>query len=153
MGNIDIYIKKPFNSKQLRMRILVSFLFLLALTSCSTKYIEQVNSDKKTRFGFEITAPSKAIYFVENKNIGDSTSKNHTKIANSMYNKYGPARDNFFIGTTNAKDFKFNLANKTYYIAVENLPKKTAMILFDGEHKPVVVFNPNKYNRLISKIK
>ncbi|MEO5910132.1 MAG: hypothetical protein ABIP95_04545 [Pelobium sp.] len=135
------------------MRMLISFILLLALTSCSKKYIEQVKSDTKTKFGFEIPAPNKAVFFVENKNIGDSTSISHTNTANSMYHKYGPARDDFFIGRTNAKDLKFNLANKTYYIAVENLPKRTAMILFDGKHKPVVKFNPKKYDRLISKIK
>ncbi len=135
------------------MRIFITFIFLFALASCSRKYIEQVSPNKKTKFGFEVTAPSKAVYFVENNTISNRTSDNHIKMANAMYNKFGPARDDFFIGTTNAKDFKFNLADKSYYIAIENLPRRTAMILFDGSRKPVVVFNPNRYNKLINKIK
>lgn len=134
---------------------LILFIFLLGLTSCSSKYIKEVNPETKTKFGFEIPAPNQAVFFVENKNIKISGNKvnNHIAVANAMYHKHGPAKDNFFIGITNARDFKFNLANKTYYITVENLPKRTAMILFDGEHKPNIAFNYRNYSKLIAKIK
>lgn len=137
------------------MRIFISIFLILGLGSCSPKYIEIVNSDTKTKFGFEISAPNQAVYFVENKKSTSVNDRNnsHENIANALYNKYGPARDNFFIGTTNARDFKFNLINKTYYIAVEKLPKRNAMILFDGRHKPIVKFNPKKYYRFIDKMK
>lgn len=135
------------------MRILIVVPVLLAFTSCSTRYIQQVPSDTKTKFGFAITGPNKAVYFVENEKINHSKPNNHAQLANALYNAYGPARDDFYVANTNDLDFKFNLADKTYYIAVENLPKRTAMILFDGKHKPIVAFNPRRYNKLISKIK
>lgn len=136
------------------MKIIVLVLALFTLGSCSKKYVQQVNSNTKTKFGFEITAPSKAVCFVTNQKIPISGNiGKHEEIANSLYNKYGPATDNFFIASTNAKDVKFNLADKTYYIEMDQLPKRTAMILFDGKHKPVVEFNPKKYGKRISRIK
>lgn len=137
------------------MKNITFFLMLLTLTSCSRRYIQKVNPNTKTKFGFEISAPSKAVCFVTNQKISASERRVnlHQKIANSLYNKYGPATDDFFIASTNAKDVKFNLDEKTYYIDVEQLPNRTAMILFDGRHKPVVKFNPKKYGKLISKVK
>lgn len=134
------------------MKFLLLFSFLFALTACKSKYIQQVNPDTKAKFGFEITAPNKAVFFVENKTIESENISIHNEIANSMYNKYGPARDNFHIANTDAKDFKFNLNEKTYCIEVEKLPKRTAMILFDGKQKPTVEFNPKKYNKLINQM-
>ncbi len=136
------------------MKIIVFFLALITLGSCSNMYVQQVNANTKTKFGFEISAPGKAVFFVTNQKIPSSGNiSKHEKIANSLYNKYGPATDNFFIASTNAKDVKFNLGDKNYYIEVEQLPKRTAMILFDGQHKPMVEFNPKKYDKRISKIK
>ena len=137
------------------MKNIAFFIMLLALTSCSKRFIQEVNPNTKTKFGFEVSAPSKAVYFVTNQKIpaSEHNVNLHQKIANSLYNKYGPATDNFFIASTNAKDVKFNLGEKTYYIDVEQLPKRTAMILFDGRHKPKVEFNPEKYGKLVSKIK
>src|SRR5690606_370326 len=111
---------------------------LLFLISCSPKYIVKVHPDTKIKFGFTATAPNVGVFFVENVNnpIGLSDTNYHQKIADKLYNKYGPARDNFYIGRTNAKEFKFNLKKRTYYIEVQNLPQRTAMIIFDGKHKP-----------------
>lgn len=137
------------------MRIIILLFFLTALSSCGSKYIQEVSAAQKTKFGFEITAPNQAIYFVTNEKIEfrNITKNNPEKIANVLYNKYGPARDDFFIGSTNAIDFKFNLENKTYYIAIDKFRKRNAMLLFDGKHKPKIEFNPKKYNQLIIKSK
>ncbi|CAM4009497.1 hypothetical protein [Flavobacterium weaverense] len=133
----------------------ISILLLFILTSCSPKYIQEVPSDTKTKFGFEISAPNQAVYFVENEKFEFKNNRTfeHEKIANELYNSFGPATDDFYIGKTNARDFKFNVNNKTYYIAVESLSQRTAMILFDGAHKPIIEFNPKKYRKLILKMK
>ncbi|NRS90336.1 hypothetical protein HNQ02_003276 [Flavobacterium sp. 7E] len=127
----------------------IAFLFLIGLISCSPKYIHLVKSDTKPKFGFEIPAPSKAVFFVENEK--NSLDKNYINTANLLYNKYGPATDNFVIGLTDASDFIFKLGDKTYYIDVKKLPKSTAMLLFDGKHKPTVIFNPKRFEKFIIK--
>lgn len=138
---------------KLMMRIFIVFVLFLGLSSCRTASIQQVNSDIKTKFGFEITTPNKAVFFVENKQSKERISDHHSEIADLLYQQFGPATDDFFIAKTNARDLKFNLADKTYYIDVEKLPKRTAMILFDGKHKPIIEYNPKNYRKLIEKIK
>ena len=138
---------------KLMMRIFIVFVLFLGLASCKTASVQQVNSDTKTKFGFEITTPNKAVFFVENKKSKDRVSDHHVEIADLLYQQFGPATDDFFIAKTDARDFKFNLADKTYYIDVEKLPKRTAMILFDGKHKPIIEYNPKNYRKLIEKIK
>ena len=134
---------------------IVLFVVLFALTSCATKNIQKVNPDLKTKFGFEITAPTKAVYFVTNQKIPVDVNKinDHQRIANYLYSIYGPATDDFFIAVTNAKDVKFNIGGKSYYIEIEQLAKRNAMILFDGKNKPLIEFDPKKYDRLITTIK
>ena len=128
---------------------------VLLLYSCTSKYLVKVNPTTKTKFGFEITEPSFVVFFVENVNseVGLKNIDQHNKIANKLYNKYGPARDDFFIAKTNAKDFKFNLKNVSYYIETQKLPQRTAMIIFDGKHKPNVYFEVEKYEEIIKVIK
>lgn len=129
-------------------------LVMLLSTSCATKYIVKVDPEIKPEFGFEVTAPNKAIFFVENLDSKNRTSRLlwHKEISGRLYKKYGPSEDGFIITQTNARDFKFNLKEKTYYIEVKNLPRRTAMILFDGKHRPIVCFNPDKYGDWIKKI-
>ena len=138
---------------KLMMRTFIVFAVILGVVSCRTSSVQQVNSDIKTKFGFEITTPNKAVFFVENKKSKDRVSDHHVEIADLLYQQFGPATDDFFIAKTNARDLKFNLAQKTYYINVEKLPKRTAMILFDGKHKPIIEYNPENYRKLIEKIK
>lgn len=133
----------------------IGLLTLLSLTSCNTRFIQKVNPETKTKFGFEVTAPNKAVFFVDNDKIETTNiaSENYIKTTNILYNTYGPATDEFYIGRTNAKDLKFNLNEQTYYIEVSKLPKRTAMVLFDGKHKPKLVFRSKNYESLIKKIK
>ena len=137
----------------MKKKALLYILFYGLLSSCSSRFIQQVNPDTKIKFGFEINGPNKAIYFVENatREVDDTTLKNHTDMANTLYNKYGPATDQLYVGATNAKDFKFNLKGKTYYIAVENLPQRTAMILFNGKSKPIIELRSAKYHQKIKR--
>ena len=146
-------VTKLSYKKRMKKNIFFSICIVLLLNSCTTKYLVKVDAENKTKFGFEITEPNVAVLFVENINseIGLSNINQHNKIADRMYNKYGPARDDFFIAKTNAKDFKFNLKNVSYYIEIQKLPQRTAMILFDGKHKPIVYFEPKKYEKIIIK--
>ncbi|MFC6268531.1 hypothetical protein [Frigoriflavimonas asaccharolytica] len=134
---------------------LISTLIILSLTSCNSRFIENVEAGKKTKFGFEVTAPNKTVYFVENEKINTSQieSIKFKNTTNKLYNNYGPATDIFYIGRTNAKDLKFNLNDKTYYLEISKLPKRNAMVLFDGKHKPKIVFKSKKFEKLIKKIK
>lgn len=117
--------------------------------------MQKVSPDTKTNFGFEITAPSTCAFFVENEQIKrvDYDQEAYKKLTNKLYNKYGPASDTFYIGRTSAKDFKFNLNGETYYLEVSKLPKRTAMVLFDGKNAPKIVFRPKNYEKFIQKIK
>ena len=133
----------------------ISLLILLHLTACSSRFIQKVSPETKTKLGFEITAPSKCAFFVENEQIKSTNydTEDYKKLTDKLYNKYGPATDTFFIGRTNAKDFKFNLNGETYYLEVSKLPQRTAMVLFDGKNAPKVVFRSKKYEKFIKKIK
>lgn len=148
-------VTKLSYKKRIKKSTFFSICLVVLLNSCTSKYLVKVDAETKTKFGFEITEPYVAVFFVENVNskIGLTNIDQHNKIADRMYNKYGPARDDFFIAKTNAKDFKFNLKNVSYYIVVQKLPQRTAMIIFDGKHRPKVYSEPEKYEEIIKKIK
>lgn len=137
--------------KNLKLKHL-SFVFLLlfAFSSCSSRYIKLVSPETKTEFGITVIAPSTAIFFVENLNVkGDNEV--HTKLANSLYNQYGPATDKRVVGRTDARQLKFRLKDKTYLIDITKLKKRTAMILFDGKSKPIIEYKTKKYRSLIQR--
>lgn len=150
-----IYHPKLMKNSQKNIRLFTCLFFIIIfLNSCSSKYIKLVNPDTKTEFRITLTAPSQGIFFVENEKVNASNKKtieNHTRTANSIYNKYGPASDKRFVGITNARQLKFNIKDKTYLIDVSKLKKRTAMILFDGKNKPIIEYNPKKYNQLFLK--
>lgn len=139
--------------QQNRILFLCFFLIIPFFNSCSSRYIKLVSTDTKTEFGMTFTAPSQAILFVENEKV--SASKNsieiHTRNANSIYNNYGPSTDNRFVGRTNAQQLKFIIKDKTYLVDVTEFKDRTAMILFDGESKPVIEYNSKKYEQLFLK--
>ncbi|PDS25880.1 hypothetical protein, partial [Flavobacterium branchiophilum] len=128
-----------------------AILFINFLNSCSSKYIKLVSAETKTEFGFTIIAPSQCIFFVENTKVNATSSQieNHTKIANSIYNKFGPSSDKLFVGRTNARQLKFSITDKTYFIDITQLKKRTAMVIFDGKNKPIIEYNVEKYNNLV----
>lgn len=130
------------------------FLIITFSNSCSSRHIKKVNPDTKTEFGMTLTAPSQGIFFVENEKVGASNKKtieNHTRAANSIYNNYGPSTDKRFVGRTNVRQLKFNIKDKTYLIDITEFKHRTAMILFDGKNKPIIEYNPKKYNQLVLK--
>lgn len=127
------------------------FLIIIFFNSCSSRYIKLVSPDTKTEFGITLTTPSQGIFFVENEKVGASKNKIqiHTNTANSIYNNYGPATDKRFVGRTNARQLKFNVKDKTYLIDITKFKKRTAMVLFNGESKPIIRYNAKKYNFVI----
>lgn len=139
------------NSQKSIKLVACYFLILIFLNSCASRYIKLVSPDTKTEFGITLTTPSQGIFFVENEKVGASKNKIkiHTKTANSIYNNYGPATDKRFVGRTNARQLKFNVKDKTYLIDVTKLKKRTAMVLFNGESKPMIKYNAKKYNAVV----
>lgn len=129
------------------------FLIVILLSSCSSRYIKSVSPDVKTAFGITLTAPSQGVFFVENEKVVGSKDKIdiHTKTANLIYNNYGPATNKRFVGRTNARQLKFSTKKKTYLIDITKFKKRTAMVMFDGERKPIIVYNPAKYPQLFLK--
>lgn len=141
------------NSKNTIIHISCFLIILVVLNGCSSKHIKKVNQDIKTDFGITLTSPSEGIFFVENQKVAASEEEIeiHKKTADFIYNKYGPATDNRFVGRTNARELKFITAKKTYLIDITMLNKRTAMVLFDGKNKPVIKYNPKKYNSNVEK--
>lgn len=139
------------NSQKSIKLVAYYFLIIIFLNSCSSRYIKLVSPDTKTEFGITLTRPSQGIFFVENEKVGASKNKIqiHTNTANSIYNNYGPATDKRFVGRTNARQLKFNVKDKTYLIDITKLKKRTAMVLFNGESKPIIRYNAKKYNFVI----
>lgn len=126
-----------------------TLLLLVFCISCSTRIIRPAHQGEKADFG--ITAPGKAVFFVENEGLEstDEQIKLHTQTADRMYNKFGLSTDRLMIGRTNAQTFKFSVGIKTWFVVVKNLKKRTAMILFDGANKPIIEYNPEQYNDLV----
>ncbi|UQB70138.1 hypothetical protein [Epilithonimonas zeae] len=115
------------------------------LISCSQNIIRNPMNGEKSDFG--ITSPSKALFFVENEKIDDDEEKikTHTKTANEIYSMFGEITDKMMVGRTNAKTFKFTRGKKTWLVDVNKMPKRTAMILFDGLQKPFIEYDSEKY--------
>ncbi len=129
------------------------FLCIMFLNSCSSGYIKLVDSDVKTEFGITLTAPAQGIFFVQNKKVDafKSEIESHNKAASSIYNNYGPATNERFVGKTNARQLKFHTRDKTYLIDITKFKRRTALIVFDGQKKPVISYNVKKYNFLVEK--
>lgn len=126
---------------------------ILFLCSCSSRYIKSVDPQVKTAFGITLTAPSQGIFFVQNKKVDafKSEIEDHIQAANSIYNKYGPATDLRFVGTTNARQLKFHTKDRTYLIDITKFKRRTALVLFDGQRKPIIVYDVEKYNKIVDK--
>jgi uncharacterized lipoprotein len=143
-------MKNLQNTLQLVVFALVS---TLILSGCSSKYIQQVDPDTKTEFSITLTSPSQGIFFVENKNVTASEAELeiHTKLANSIYNQYGPATDKKFVGRTNARQLKFIVNEKAYLLEVSKLENRTAMVLFNGKRKPYIEYDTKKYKVILTQ--
>lgn len=126
-------------------------LLLLLLCSCASNPIRFATTTDKADFG--ITKPTQALFFVINENLKatDQELKDYKEISNKYYNHFGGATDRLFVGRTNAKTFKFSNEKTIWYVEVNKLTKPTALVLFDGEHKPIVEYNKKNFEKLINK--
>ncbi|MEG0926898.1 hypothetical protein [Chryseobacterium sp.] len=124
------------------MKISSFVILLLLVCSCASKVVRIATAEDKANFG--ITRPTKALFFVENENIKASEDciSDHKKIADRLYAEFNGATEKIMIGRTNAKTFKFSNGKITWFVDVRNFPKRTAMILFDGENKPIIEYTP-----------
>ena len=121
------------------------------LVACSPKILRKPDKGEKSHFG--ITAPSKAVFFLENENIEADKERigNHTNTANEIYDMFGFMTDKILVGRTNAKTFKFTKGKKVWFLDADLMPKRTAMILFDGSGKPIVEYDSGKYLSLVKQ--
>lgn len=135
----------------IKKSVLTCLTIVLISISCSPKIIRNWKEGEKSDFG--ITSPSKAAFFVENENIQaeEKLVKKHTEIANQIYGLFGSATDQMLVGRTNAKTFKFTKGKKTWFVDVNQMTKRTAMILFDGSEKPMVEYNVENYLPLVKR--
>ncbi len=131
--------------------IISAIAIVLLSISCSPKIIRKAKKGEKSNFG--LTAPSKAVFFVENKNIeaNEELVKTHTKAANKIHDLFGIATDKMMVGRTNAKTFKFSKGKKTWFVEINKMKNRTAMILFNGSQKPIIEYNPEKYLDLVNQ--
>lgn len=135
----------------IRKLFLASLTIVLIGISCSPKIIRNAKEGERSDFG--ITSPSKAAFFVENENIQaeEGLMKKHTETANQIYDSFGSATDLMLVGRTNAKTFKFTKGKKTWFVDVNQMTNRTAMILFDGAEKPMVEYDVEKYLPLVKR--
>lgn len=125
------------------------FFGLLILSSCASKIIIPV--ENSTKADIAITAPSKAVLFVEKKSNNDTEQRQiHKYISNEIYNTFGGATDRMFISSTNAESLKFTTTDgKSWFIDVNKLEHPFAMVVFDN-HKPYIEYNPEKYMQIVT---
>lgn len=133
------------------MKILSFIVLFLLLYSCSPKMFRIATSDDKASFG--ISNPSKSVFFVENEKVAapEDLIHDHKEIADLLYKRLGGATDKLMVARTNAKTFKFSNGTTTWFVDIQNFPKRTAMILFDGKSEPLIEYNPKNYERLVKK--
>ncbi|WP_300672335.1 hypothetical protein [Soonwooa sp.] len=126
-------------------------LVLIIVCSCASNPIRLATTTDKTDFG--ITKPTQALFFVINENLkaSDQELEDYKEISNKYYNYFGGATDRLFVGRTNAKTFKFSNEKTTWYVEVNKLTKPTALVLFDGEHQPIVEYNKKNFEKFINK--
>lgn len=134
----------------MKKQLLLYSWVILFFTSCSSRYVVVVSPETKMEFGIMLEAPSKGMFFVENEKVGGQNVE-HTNTANSLYNKYGPATDQMFVGRTNARQLKFKTEGQTYLVDITKFKKRTAMVIFDGKNKPIITFNVKRYRSLAKK--
>lgn len=129
---------------------LIAFVFF-ATCFCS-KVSAQSNTERIADLGF--TTPTKVVVFVENENkkIKPATAKKHNEMSKKIRSHYGPMRTDLFVADTKAKSLKFTTRHDVYFIDIHTLPKRNAMIVFDGENKPVIYYNPKKYHEVTDYI-
>ncbi|WP_177760957.1 hypothetical protein [Flavobacterium sp. I3-2] len=125
------------------------FFGLLILSSCASKIIIPVENSAKADIA--ITAPSKAVLFVEKKSNNDTEQRQiHKYISNEIYNTFGGATDRMFVSSTNAESLKFTTTDgKSWFIDVNKLEHPFAMVVFDN-HKPFIEYNPEKYMQIVT---
>lgn len=125
------------------------FFGLLILSSCASKIIIPV--ENSTKADIAITAPSKAVLFVEKKSNNDTEQRQiHKYISNEIYNTFGGATDRMFVSSTNAESLKFTTTHgKSWFIEVNKLEHPFAMVVFDN-HKPFIEYNPEKYMQIVT---
>lgn len=133
------------------MKIFLFILLFLLVCACSPKVTRLAVPGDKADFG--VSSPSKALFFVENENITASEEhiSNHKKVADNFYKQFGGATERVMVGRTNAKAFKFSNGTTTWFVNVQDFPKRTAMILFDGKNEPIIEYNIQNYERLVKK--
>lgn len=133
------------------MKTLPFILLFLLVCSCAPKLTRLATPEDKADFG--ISNPSKALFFVENENIAASEEyiSKHKEIADQFYRAFGGATERVMVARTNAQTFKFSNGSTTWFVKVQNFPKRTAMILFDGKNEPIIESNSKNYERLVKK--
>lgn len=133
------------------MKIFSSILLFLLMSSCSPKVVRLAAPEDKADFG--ISKPSKALFFVENEKITASEDhiRRHQEVADRLYRLFGGATDRVMIARTNAKTFKFSNGTTTWFVNIQDFPKRTAMIVFDGNNEPIIEYNPKNYEYLVKK--
>ncbi|MDN3692094.1 hypothetical protein QWZ06_07395 [Chryseobacterium tructae] len=131
------------------MKIFPFIMLFLLVYSCSPKMFRLATPDDKANFG--ISNPSKALFFIENEKMAapEDRISDHKEIADKLYKQLGGATDRLMVARTNAKTFKFSNGTTTWFVDIQNFPKRTAMILFDGKNEPVIEYNPKNYERLV----
>ncbi len=133
------------------MKIFPSILLFLLISSCSPRMTRLANPEDKADFG--ISNSSKALFFVENEKITapENRISTHKEIADSLYRQFGGATERIMVARTNAQTFTFSNGATTWFVNVQNFPKRTAMILFDGKNEPIIEYNPKSYVRMVKK--
>lgn len=133
------------------MKIFLFILLFLLVCSCSPRMTRLATPEDKADFG--ISNPSKALFFVENEKITapENHISNHKEVADDLYRQFGGATDRVMVARTNAQTFKFSNGTITWFVNVQNFPKRTAMILFDGKNEPIIEYNAKNYERLVKK--
>ncbi len=106
------------------MKVLPFILLFLFVCSCSPQMIRLAVPEDKADFG--ISAPSKALFFVENENRAASEDliNTHKEIADRLYREFGGATEYMMVARTNAKAFKFSNGRITWFVDVQKFPKK-----------------------------
>src|SRR5690606_7186253 len=114
---------------------------LLALLFCTTVARSQ------TIKSMEIGAPTQAILFVtkESDKSTDFAMRLHDQKANEIIRQVPYNTTKLLASKTDAQKFTFVVNKRKWIVDVPTLKQRNAMILFDGQSRPKVIYDSQSY--------
>ncbi|WP_104382718.1 hypothetical protein [Sphingobacterium sp. HMA12] len=102
----------------------------------------------------EIAGPTQAILFVTNESdkSTDFAMRLHDQKANEIIRQVPYSTTKLLVAKTDAQKFTFVVNRSKWKVDVPTLQQRNAMILFDGQSRPKVIYDSQRYQKAATPI-